>query len=173
MLLEDGREIPADLVVMAVGIRPNTGLAKAAGLAVERGIVVDDDMRTSDPAIYAVGECVEHRGSATAWWRRSGTWRSVCADQLTGEVDAAYAGSVTSTRLKVTGIDVFSAGDFTRRRGLRGHRVPRRRAAASTSASSCKDDRIAGAVLYGDAADGAWYFELLREAETSPTSATR
>ncbi|UEM06644.1 nitrite reductase large subunit NirB [Skermanella rosea] len=164
VLLKDGREIPADLVVMAVGIRPSTGLAKAAGLAVERGVVVDDHMATSDPAILAVGECVQHRGATYGLVAPLWEMARVCADQLAGRRDSAYAGSVTSTKLKVTGIDVFSAGDFGGGKDCEDI-VFRDAARGVYKRIVLKGDRIAGAVLYGDTKDGAWYFQMLREAE--------
>ena len=110
--LKDGRTYPADIVVMAVGIRPATGLAKAAGIAVERGIVVDDHMVTSDPAIMAVGECVQHRGACYGLVAPLWEMCRALADHATG-APSGYLGSVTSTKLKVSGIDVFSAGDFS------------------------------------------------------------
>ncbi|EWY39390.1 nitrite reductase [Skermanella stibiiresistens SB22] len=163
VLLEDGREILADLVVMAVGIRPNTALAKAAGLAVERGVVVDDHMVTSDPAILAVGECVQHRGATYGLVAPLWEMARSCADHLAGVAGAGYAGSVTSTKLKVTGIDLFSAGDFS---GGKDHEdiVFRDAARGVYKRIVLKDDRIAGAVLYGDTRDGTWYFQMLREA---------
>ncbi|MBS0476181.1 MAG: NAD(P)/FAD-dependent oxidoreductase, partial [Proteobacteria bacterium] len=110
--LKDGREYPADIVVMAVGIRPATGLAKAAGIEVERGVLVDDHMVTSDPAVMAVGECVQHRG--TCYGLVAPLWEMcrALADHVTG-ASTGYEGSVTSTKLKVSGIDLFSAGDFS------------------------------------------------------------
>src|SRR5207237_4597784 len=110
--LKDGREIAADLIVMAVGIRPNTGLAEDAGLEVGRGIKVDDHMATSDPAIFAVGECVEHRGACYGLVAPLFEMCRSLAEGLTKE-PAPYSGSVTSTKLKVSGIDVFSAGGFS------------------------------------------------------------
>ncbi len=110
--LKDGREIPADIVVMAVGIRPSTSLARAAGLMVERGIVVDDNMVTSDPAVLAVGECVQHRGQCYGLVAPLWEMCRALADELAGK-SSGYAGSVTSTKLKVSGIDLFSAGDFS------------------------------------------------------------
>ena len=100
------------MVIMAVGIRPATGLAKAAGLNVERGVVVDDHMITSDPAIMAVGECVQHRGAC--YGLVAPLW-DMCRSLADGLVEkpSGYRGSVTSTKLKVSGIDVFSAGDFS------------------------------------------------------------
>ncbi|MFA7596216.1 MAG: nitrite reductase large subunit NirB [Novosphingobium sp.] len=161
--LKDGREIAADIVVMAVGIRPAVSLAKSAGLEVERGIVVDDHMVTSDPAILAVGECVQHRG--TCYGLVAPLWdmcRSL-AGYVTGE-PSGYEGSVTSTKLKVSGIDLFSAGDFSGGDG--GEDIVMRDAARGIyKRIVVKGDRIAGAVLYGDTADGSWYFDLLRKGE--------
>ncbi|MFC3173521.1 nitrite reductase large subunit NirB [Novosphingobium bradum] len=161
--LKDGREFPADIVVMAVGIRPATTLARAAGLEVERGIVVDDHMVTSDPAIMAVGECVQHRG--TCYGLVAPLWdmcRSL-ADHAVGS-PSGYAGSVTSTKLKVSGIDLFSAGDFSGGDGAEDI-VMRDAARGIYKRVIVKDDRLVGAVLYGDTADGAWYFDLLKKGE--------
>ncbi|MDB5440140.1 MAG: nitrite reductase large subunit [Caulobacteraceae bacterium] len=110
--LKDGRTLNCSLLVMAVGIRPNATLAKAAGLNVNRGVVVDDQMRTSDPDIYAVGECAEHRGIAYGLVAPIWDMCRTLAGALTGDDDVAYEGSVLSTRLKVSGVDVFSAGEF-------------------------------------------------------------
>jgi len=159
--LTDGRLLPADLVVMAVGIRPNTALAKAAGLAVGRGVQVDDGMRTSDPAIFAVGECVEHRGALFGLVAPLFDMAKILADRATETAESTYNPAVTGTRLKVTGIDMFSAGDFTgddatdeivfrdAARGVHKHLVVR-------------GETLIGAVLYGDAADSGWYFDLIR-----------
>ena len=108
--LADGRSIPADLVVLAIGIRPNIDLARAAGLDVNRGIAVYDDMRTSDPDIFAVGECVEHRGQVFGLVAPLWDQAKVCAAQLAGDETAAFAARALSTSLKITGVDVFSAG---------------------------------------------------------------
>ncbi|MDO8302102.1 MAG: FAD-dependent oxidoreductase, partial [Sedimentisphaerales bacterium] len=108
----DGLEIPAQLIVMAVGIRPNTGLAESAGLHCNRGIVVNDTMQTFDPRIYSVGECVNHRGTAYGLVAPLYEMAKVCANHLANFGIARYQGSVTSTKLKVTGIDLFSAGEF-------------------------------------------------------------
>jgi nitrite reductase (NADH) large subunit len=165
--LADGTELPADLVVMAVGIRPSVSLAKAAGLAVNRGIVVDDQLRTDDPAIYALGECAEHRGSCYGLVAPLYEMGEVLAKTLTGE-SAAYQGSVTSTKLKVTGIDLFSAGDFAEAED-REEIVLRDATAGIYKRVVLKDDRIIGAVLYGDTADGPWYFDMLRRGvDTKP-----
>lgn len=158
--LADGTVLPADLVVMAVGIRPSVTLAKSAGLAVNRGIVVDDQLRTDDPAIYALGECAEHRGACYGLVAPLYEMGEVLARTLRGEF-AAYQGSVTSTKLKVTGIDLFSAGDFAEAED-REEIVLRDAAAGIYKRVVLKDDRIIGAVLYGDTADGPWYFDMLR-----------
>ena len=166
--LKDGREIPAGIVVMAVGIRPATGLAKAAGLEVERGILVDDHMVTSDPAIMAVGECVQHRGAcyglvAPLWDMCRALAETLTHDGAAGE-PTGYEGSVTSTKLKVSGIDVFSAGDFSGGDGAEDI-VMRDAARGLYKRVVVKDNRLVGAVLYGDTADGSWYFDLLKKGE--------
>ncbi|RZK03472.1 MAG: NAD(P)/FAD-dependent oxidoreductase [Novosphingobium sp.] len=161
--LKDGREIPADIVVMAVGIRPATALAKSAGLEVERGIMVDDHMVTSDPAIMAVGECVQHRG--TCYGLVAPLW-DMCralADHAT-DAPTGYLGSVTSTKLKVSGIDLFSAGDFSGGDGAEDI-VMRDASRGVYKRVIVKDNKLVGAVLYGDTADGSWYFDLLKKGE--------
>ncbi len=161
--LKDGTEIPADIVVMAVGIRPATGLAKAAGLDVERGIMVDDHMVTSDPAVLAVGECVQHRGACYGLVAPLWEMCRALADHATG-APTGYEGSVTSTKLKVSGIDVFSAGDFSGGDGAEDI-VMRDAARGIYKRVIVRDNRIEGAVLYGDTADGNWYFDLLKKQE--------
>jgi nitrite reductase (NADH) large subunit len=161
--LKDGREIPADIVIMAVGIRPATMLAKTGGLECERGILVDDHMVTSDPDVLAVGECVQHRGQCYGLVAPLWEMCRALADHVT-EQPSGYAGSVTSTKLKVSGIDVFSAGDFSG--GDEGEDIVMRDAARGVyKRLVLKDNRIVGAVLYGDTADGNWYFDLLRKEE--------
>jgi len=159
---KDGSEIEADLVVMAVGIRPNVELAKQIGLHCERGVIVNDTMQTYDPRIYAVGECVQHRGSTYGLVAPLFEQGKVCANHLAGLGYSRYQGSVTSTKLKVTGIDLFSAGDYLGGEGFEdivykdpGHGVYKKLV--------LKDNRLQGAVLYGDTVDGAWYFQLMRE----------
>jgi nitrite reductase (NADH) large subunit len=161
--LKDGTLIPADLVVMAVGIRPSVALARDAGLAVGRGIQVDDHMVTSDPDILAVGECVEHDGQVYGLVAPLWDMRRSLADGLV-EKPSGYRGSVTSTKLKVSGIDVFSAGDFSGGDDCEDI-VLRDAARGIYKRVVLKDDRIVGAVLYGDTADGSWYFDLLRKQE--------
>lgn len=161
--LTDGRTIPASLVVMAAGIRPNVRLAKEAGLAVHRAILVDDQMVTSDPAILAVGECVEHRGQVYGLVAPIWDMCRALADGLTGKANS-YEGSVTATKLKVSGIDVFSAGDFAGGDGAEDI-VLRDAARGVYKRVVVKDGRVVGAVLYGDTADGNWYFDLLKRSE--------
>ena len=161
--LKDGTLIPASLVVMAVGIRPSVGLARAAGLEVGRGIKVDDHMVTSDPDVLAVGECVEHDGQV--YGLVAPLWE-MCRALADGLVDrhSGYRGSVTSTKLKVSGIDVFSAGDFAGGDGAEDI-VLRDASRGIYKRVVIKDDRVVGAVLYGDTADGGWYFDLLKKGE--------
>ncbi|WOF44839.1 nitrite reductase large subunit NirB [Sphingopyxis indica] len=161
--LKDGTLIPADLVVMAVGIRPSVALARDAGLAVGRGIQVDDNMVTSDPNILAVGECVEHDGQV--YGLVAPLW-DMCRSLADGLVEqpSGYRGSVTSTKLKVSGIDVFSAGDFSGGDDCEDI-VLRDAARGIYKRVVLKNDRIVGAVLYGDTADGSWYFDLLKKQE--------
>ncbi|HVY24814.1 MAG TPA: nitrite reductase small subunit NirD [Steroidobacteraceae bacterium] len=159
---DDGSELHADLVVMAAGIRPNIELAKEAGLRCERGVVVDDDMLTYDPGIYAVGECVQHRGLTYGLVAPLWEQARICAIHLAEKGMAYYRGSLTSTQLKVTGIDVFSAGNFIggpnsealvmkdARRGIYKRVV-------------IENNIVIGAVLYGDTKDGPFYFDLMNE----------
>ena len=159
--LADGRVLPADLVVMAVGIRPNTDLATGAGLNVNRGIVVDDGLQTSLAGIYAIGECAEHRGTCYGLVEPAYEQARVLARRLAGQAGAGYAGSVLATNLKVSGVHVFSAGDFLGRAGTSeivfsdpGLGIYRKLV--------LDGDRMVGAVLYGDTADGLWYLDLIR-----------
>jgi nitrite reductase (NADH) large subunit len=161
--LKDGRVIACELLVMAVGIRPNTALGKAAGLTVGRGVVVDDQMRTSDPSIFAVGECAEHRGIAYGLVAPIWDMCRTLADVLTG-AEAAYEGSTLSTRLKVSGVDVFSAGQFAGGEGCEDL-VFRDAGRGVYKRLVLKDGRLAGAVMFGDALDGNWYFDLMRAGE--------
>jgi nitrite reductase (NADH) large subunit len=160
----DGTEetLPADLVVMAVGIRPNTALAQSAGLHCERGIVVNDTMQTYDPRIYAVGECVNHRGIAYGLVAPLFEMAKVCANHLAYHGIGRYAGSVTATKLKVTGIDLFSAGNFTG--GADCEEIVLSDPFGGVYKKLVvKDDQLVGGVLYGDTVDGTWYFKLLRQ----------
>ena len=158
----DGSELRADLVVMAVGIKPNIDLPSACGLHCERGVVVNDTMQTFDPRIYAVGECVQHRnatyGLVAPLWDQA----RVCATHLAQAGTGRYTGSETSTKLKVTGIDLFSAGDIIGDEHSEDvvFQDPRR---GVYKRIVLRDNVIKGTVLYGDTTDGGWYFQLMRE----------
>jgi len=158
----DGAEIEADLVVMAVGIRPNMALAQEAGIHCERGIVVNDTMQTYDPRVYAVGECVQHRGTCYGLVAPLFEQAKVAANHLAQMGIAQYEGSVTSTKLKVTGIDLFSAGEFIEGEGDETL-VLQDPAAGVYKKLVVRDNKIKGAVMYGDTLDGTWYFQLLRD----------
>jgi len=159
---KDGTEVPADLVVMAVGIRPNTELAETAGLYCNRGIVVSDTMQTYDPKIYAVGECVAHRGIAYGLVAPLFDMAKVCANHLAHFGIGRYQGSVLSTKLKVTGIDLFSAGDFSG--GADTEEIVLHDSVGGVyKRLVLRDNRVIGSVLYGDTVDGAYYFQLLRD----------
>jgi nitrite reductase (NADH) large subunit len=157
-----GAELPAELVVMAAGVRPNIGLARQAGLHCERAIVVDDTLQTYDPRIYAVGECVQHRratfGLVAPIWNQA----RVCAAHLAGAGHRRYQQQATATRLKVTGIDLYSAGDIVGGEGSEDL-VLRDRRAGIYKRLVVSGNRLAGAVLYGDVEDGAWYFDLIQD----------
>ncbi len=170
--LAGGRVLPCSLLVMAVGIRPNAALARAAGLETGRGVIVDDFMRTSDPAIRAVGECIEHRGATYGLvapiWEMC---RALAADLTDAPADGFCAPAI-GTRLKVTGVDVYSAGDFNGGEDCEdlvfrdaGRGVYRR--------VVLRGGKVAGTVLFGEAADGPWYLDLMRSdaeiAEIRPT----
>jgi nitrite reductase (NADH) large subunit len=161
--LKDGRVLPCSILVMAVGIRPNVALAKAAGLPVGRGVIVDDQMRTDDPDIFAVGECAEHRGVAYGLVAPIWDMCRTLASALTGDETAAYGGSMLSTRLKVSGVDVFSAGNFAGGEGCQDI-VFRDAGRGVYKRVVLENGKVAGAVLFGDAADGGWYFDLMRSA---------
>ncbi len=158
----DGEEIPADLVVMAVGIRPNTDLAQAIGLHCERGVVVNDTLQTFDPSIYAVGECVQHRGEVFGLVAPIWDQAKVCANHLAQFGIANYRSVATTMKLKVTGVDLFSVGDFSGDeqseelvfQDLKG---------GAYKKVVLKDNRIIGAVMYGDTMDGSWYFQLMKD----------
>jgi nitrite reductase (NADH) large subunit len=159
--LEDGTFYPADLVCMAVGIRPEVTLAKAAGLDVGRGLKVDDEMRSSDPAIFALGECVEHRGALFGLVAPLYDQARVLAAVLNGEA-SAFVPVQTATKLKVTGVDLFSAGDFAEGPG-REDIVFRDPGRGVYKRLVIEGDQLLGAVLYGETGDGAWYFDLIKQ----------
>ncbi len=159
---KDGTEVYADLVVMAVGIRPNFELAKKAGIHCERGIVVSDTLQTYDPRIYAVGECVQHRGAAYGLVAPLFEMAKVCANHLALYGIGRYEGSITSTKLKVTGIDLFSAGDYLGNASTEDL-IYQDSARGVYRKLVIHDNRIKGAVMYGDTLDSNWYFDLMRD----------
>lgn len=159
---KDGEEIPADLVVMAIGIRPNIALAQAAGIQCERGILVSDAMQTFDPKIYAVGECVQHRGQTYGLVAPLFEQAKVAANHLAQYGRMRYEGSMVSTKLKVTGIDLFSAGDFNAT-ALDEELILQDAARGVYKKLVLRNNQLRGAVLYGDTVDGPWYFQMLRD----------
>jgi nitrite reductase (NADH) large subunit len=159
---KDGMQIPADLVVMAAGIRPNYALAEASGIYCNRGIVVNDTMQTYDPKVYAVGECVSHRGIAYGLVAPLFEQAKVAANHLAGYGIGRYTGSVTSTKLKVTGIDLFSAGNYMGGEGTE-EIVLNDPYGGVYKKLVIKDNKLVGGVMYGDTADGPWYFQLLKD----------
>lgn len=160
--LENGREIPADLVVMAVGIRPNITLAQAAGLHCRRGIVVDSTMLSYDARIYAAGECAESHGRTYGLVAPLYEQAKVCANHLAGWGCARYPGSLMAAKLKVTGVELFSAGNVAGGAGCEAI-VLQDKTAGIYKKLILRDNRLDGAVLYGDTEDGAWYIRLMRE----------
>lgn len=158
--LADGSRIEADAVIFAAGIRPNITLAKDAGVAVNRGVLVDDEMQTDTPGIYAIGECAEHRGICYGLVEPAYEQARVLARHLAGR-PAAYPGSVVSTNLKVSGVSVFSAGDFMGGEGSESLVLSDRRR-GTYKKLVIAGGRLTGALLIGDTADALWYLELIR-----------
>lgn len=172
VLLEDGTRLSADLVVMAVGIKPNAGIAKDAGIDVGRGIKVDASMTTSDPDILAVGECAEFDSQVFGLVAPLYEMASVIAAQLAGDRSAKFTPSAVATKLKVTGINLFSAGDFADGKD-REEIVLRDAARGVYKRLIIEDNRIIGIVMYGDTSDGAWFFDLLKKgADIAPMRET-
>ena len=161
--LRDGSTIPADAVVVAVGIRANTELARTAGLNVNRGIVVDDHLQTGASDIFALGECAEHRGICYGLVEPAYEQARVLARRLAGEA-ASYGGSVVATNLKVSGVSVFSAGDFMGAEGTETilHTDVRH---GTYKKLVISEGWLTGAVLVGDVGDALWYLELIRGRE--------
>jgi len=159
----DGSEVPADLVVMAVGIRPDIALARRMRLHCERGVVVSDTLQTvTDPRVYAVGECAQHRGIAYGLVAPLFEQGRVAANHLAQLGIGRYPGSLVPTRLKVTGIELFSAGDFMGGEGTE-EIVLSDPAGGIYRKLVLRGDRLVGACLYGDTGEGGWYLDLLRE----------
>lgn len=158
--LADGTCIAADAVIFAAGIRPNAALARSAGIAVGRGIIVDDHLATNAEGVYALGECAEHRGTCYGLVEPAYEQAKVLAETLAGRA-AAYAGSVLSTNLKVSGVNVFSAGDFLGGEGTEAIVLSDARQ-GSYKKLVIADGRLTGAILIGDTQDALWYLELIR-----------
>lgn len=161
--LADGRQIDADAVIFAAGIRPNVALAKEAGIPVNRGIVVDDRLQTGTDDIFALGECAEHRGICYGLVEPAYEQAEALAQHLAGR-SAGYQGSVVATNLKVSGVNVFSAGEFLetdRSEAIVFSDVRR----GTYKKLVIENGRLAGAVLVGDTADARWYLELIRNRE--------
>jgi nitrite reductase (NADH) large subunit len=160
VVLKDGRVLQADLVVVAVGIAANVSLAQSAGVEVGRGIVVDDKLQTSRAGIYAIGECAEHRGLCYGLVEPAYEQAKVLAAHFAGE-DMRYGGSVLATNLKVSGANVFSAGDFIGAPGTE-QIVLSDPGLGIYKKLVISHDRLVGAVLFGDTIDGTWYLDLIR-----------
>jgi nitrite reductase (NADH) large subunit len=158
---KDGSELPCDLLVMAVGVRPNVALARSMGLQVDKAILVNDTLQTFDPRVYAVGECVQHRGALFGLVAPLYDQAKVCANHLAEMGISRYIQRPTATTLKVSGVALFSAGDFNHETA---DKLIYRDPARGVYKKLCvADGRLVGAVLYGDTQDGAWYFDLIRE----------
>ncbi|AIQ68889.1 nitrite reductase large subunit NirB [Paenibacillus graminis] len=164
LLFADGEIADADLIVMAVGIKPNVELAQKSGVQTNRGIVVNDYMETNIPGVYAVGECAEHRGIAYGLVAPLYEQGAVLAKRLAQVPTDGYSGSVTSTKLKVSGVDVFSAGQFTERPGTRALRY-QDEIEGIYKKLVIQDDQLVGAVLFGDTGDGAQLFSMIKNGE--------
>jgi nitrite reductase (NADH) large subunit len=160
----DGSEVEADLVVMAVGIRPNIALARSSGIEINRGIVVSDFLETNVPNIYAVGECAEHRGVAYGLVAPLYEQGAVLAKRLAGVQTTGYQGSVVSTKLKVSGVDVFSAGEYADKPETRSVRVQDDFEGVYKKAV-IRDGKVVGAVLFGDISDSSRLFAMIRNGE--------
>ena len=161
---EDGNEHGCDLFIMAIGVRPNMALAQQARLYCERGIVVNDALQSCDPSIYAVGECIQHRGTTFGLVTPLFEQAKVCANHLSGHGTAEYVTLPTATKLKVTGINLFSVGDFQGDRSCESiHFVDPGLGIYKKLVT--KANKLIGAVLYGDTVDGRWYQELLEKEE--------
>ncbi|MDO9163936.1 MAG: FAD-dependent oxidoreductase [Methylococcaceae bacterium] len=158
----DGSELACDLFIMAIGVRPNMALAKQSGLYCERGIVVNDTLQSYDPSIYAVGECIQHRGATFGLVAPLFEQAKVCANHLSAHGVAEYITLPTATKLKVTGIKLFSVGDFIGEQGSESIQFSDP-GLGIYKKLVIKANQLVGAVLYGDTADGAWYQELLEK----------
>jgi nitrite reductase (NADH) large subunit len=163
--LTDGRRIEAEAVIFAAGIRPNIALARDAGIPVNRGIVVDDHLQTGAPDIFALGECAEHRGICYGLVEPAYEQGRVLAQHLAGRASANYNGSVVATNLKVSGVSVFSAGDFLGKEGSEAIVLTDLRR-GTYKKLVISEGRLIGAVLVGETGDALWYLELIRARES-------
>ena len=168
--LKDGTVLDADLVVFAVGIRPNMALAQSAGLRCNRGVLVNDTMQTFDPSIYAVGECIEHRGQTFGLVEPLWGQAFICASHLAEHGSLTFKAPTVPTQLKVSGCDVFSAGDFEPKEDFEDI-VLNDEKRQIYKRIIIQKDRVIGAVLFGDTEDGAWYAELI--ADQTPITSIR
>jgi nitrite reductase (NADH) large subunit len=159
--LKDGRSIAADAVVVSIGIKANSDLAREAGITVRRGIVVGDGLETDIPGVHAIGECAEHRGCCYGLVEPAYEQAQLLARRLAGE-RASYPGSVLATNLKVSGVNVFSAGDFLGATAEAQEIVLSDPAVGVYKKLVIAHGRLVGAVLFGDTADGLWYLDLIR-----------
>jgi len=162
LVFADGARLAADLIVVAIGVRPNIALAKEADLAVARGVIVDDELTASAPLIHAIGECVEHRGMIYGLVEPAYEQARVLARWLSGDATARYQGTALSTNLKVSGIPVFSAGSFDGAPGAETI-VFEDRALGIRKALTPRGDRLIGATLVGEADEAPWYRDLIRQ----------
>jgi nitrite reductase (NADH) large subunit len=168
VVLKDGRAFPADLIVVAAGIRPETTLAESGAIGVGRGVVVDDKLETSQPGVYAIGECAEHGGQCYGMVEPVHEQARVLARHLAGD-RARYEGSLATASLKVSGVPVFSMSDFE---GEGAETIVLEdEGAGSYRKLVIRDGRLAGAVLFGDTGDALWYRDLVRQA--SPIAPVR
>jgi nitrite reductase [NAD(P)H] large subunit len=162
--LYDGTIIPADMVVIAVGIRPNISLAQSIGLSCERGILVNDQLQTSDPDIFALGECVQHQGTTYGLVAPLYEQAEICADYLCGNEKVEYSGSITATGLKVTGVSLFSAGQFMSDEDCKVVKLIDEKKGIYRKLV-VKNNRLIGALLYGDVTASLWYQNLIQTKE--------
>ena len=164
---KNGADLATDLVIMAVGIRPNVALAKQIGLQVDKAILVNDTMQTFDPSIYAVGECVQHRGALFGLVAPLYEQAKVCATHLAEIGIGRYVQKATATTLKVSGVNLFSAGDFS---GANAEAIVLRDTSSGVyKRLFIKENKLVGAVLFGDVQDGNWYFDLIRQQQDIST----